>query len=191
VTVEASLLSLIFIIIIFILIGVRLTLLHPIVQFDRMFRRGTYNVIGRPFRKMTGSCWRCPLTFSWSVLCPSISLLNLMLVARQFSIFICDFLQALGGLLNIRWVHNGIVKSGSYCTAQGVILQGTELAAALITLVCLFLTVFGFKNSRIVPDACYPHIRHGSMVSRSPISGIWFQSSWRHLHFLCSVGWHR
>jgi hypothetical protein len=61
----------------------------------------------------------------------------------QVSLFICEFLQALGGLLNIRWVHNGIVKAGSYCTAQGIILQGSELTAALITLVCLLGTSLG------------------------------------------------
>ncbi|KAH9978595.1 hypothetical protein BGW80DRAFT_1279883 [Lactifluus volemus] len=58
-----------------------------------------------------------------------------------FSLFICELLQALGGLLNIRWVHNGIVKTGSYCTAQGIILQGSQVTAALIT---LFLAIYTF-----------------------------------------------
>ena len=45
----------------------------------------------------------------------------------------------MGGILDVRWAHNGIVTTGSYCTAQGVIQQIGELGVALITLVCLFL----------------------------------------------------
>jgi len=43
-------------------------------------------------------------------------------------------LQATGGILSIRWAHNGIVTTGAYCTAQGVIQQSGELGVALITL---------------------------------------------------------
>ena len=55
---------------------------------------------------------------------------------RQFSLFIFDILQAIGGILNIRWAHSGIVTAGPYCTAQGIIGQTGELGVALITLVC-------------------------------------------------------
>jgi len=44
----------------------------------------------------------------------------------------------MGGILDVRWAHNGIVTTGPYCTAQGVIQQIGELGVALITLVCLF-----------------------------------------------------
>ena len=47
----------------------------------------------------------------------------------------------MGGILDVRWAHNGIVTTGSYCTAQGVIQQIGELGVALITLVCLFLAM--------------------------------------------------
>ena len=44
----------------------------------------------------------------------------------------------MGGILDVRWAHNGIVTVGPYCTAQGVIQQIGELGVALITLVCAF-----------------------------------------------------
>jgi hypothetical protein len=55
----------------------------------------------------------------------------------QFSLFVFDFLQAIGGILNIKWAHNGIVTDGHFCTAQGLIEQIGDLGVALITLVCL------------------------------------------------------
>jgi hypothetical protein len=55
----------------------------------------------------------------------------------QFSLFVFDLLQATGGILNIRWAHNGIVTTGPYCTAQGLVGQIGELGVGLITLVCL------------------------------------------------------
>jgi len=53
----------------------------------------------------------------------------------MFSLFVYDILQAMGGILDIRWVHHGIVMTGSYCTAQGIIQQIGELGVALITLI--------------------------------------------------------
>ncbi|KAF8274450.1 hypothetical protein EI94DRAFT_1782365 [Lactarius quietus] len=52
----------------------------------------------------------------------------------MFSLFLYDILQAMGGILDVRWAHNGIVRTGSYCTAQGIIQQMGELGVALITL---------------------------------------------------------
>ncbi len=48
-----------------------------------------------------------------------------------------ELLQATGGILDIRWAHNGIITTGHYCTAQGLIEQIGELGVDLITLVCL------------------------------------------------------
>jgi hypothetical protein len=48
----------------------------------------------------------------------------------------------MGGVLDIKWAHNGIVTSGHYCTAQGIIQQIGELGVALITLVCPLLLLF-------------------------------------------------
>ncbi|KAH9978633.1 hypothetical protein BGW80DRAFT_1248989 [Lactifluus volemus] len=59
----------------------------------------------------------------------------------MLSLFTFDFLQAIGGILNVRWVHDDIVKTGSYCSAQGIIKQTSSLGTALIT---LMLTVYTF-----------------------------------------------
>ena len=58
-----------------------------------------------------------------------------MLIAWQFSLFIFDFIHAVGGILNIRWAGDGQVTVGSYCVAQGIIKQIGALGTALITLV--------------------------------------------------------
>jgi len=52
----------------------------------------------------------------------------------MFSLFVFDILQATGGILNIRWAYNGIVTTGHYCTAQGLVEQIGDLGVALITL---------------------------------------------------------
>ncbi|KAF8274447.1 hypothetical protein EI94DRAFT_1713445 [Lactarius quietus] len=53
----------------------------------------------------------------------------------MLSLFVYDILQALGGILDVRWAHNGVVAVGPYCTAQGVIQQIGQLGVALITLI--------------------------------------------------------
>ena len=62
-----------------------------------------------------------------------------------------DFLQAMGGVLDVRWAHNGIVTTGHYCTAQGIIQQIGEVGVALITLVRLiFITMpFGLRSADV------------------------------------------
>jgi len=52
----------------------------------------------------------------------------------MFSLFVFDFLQAMGGVLDVGWAHKGIVMTGPYCTAQGIIQQIGEVGVALITL---------------------------------------------------------
>ncbi|KAH9015979.1 hypothetical protein EDB84DRAFT_756844 [Lactarius hengduanensis] len=56
-------------------------------------------------------------------------------------LFAFDIIQAVGGILNVRWAHDGIVATGSYCTAQGIIKQMGELGVALLSLA---LTVHTF-----------------------------------------------
>ncbi|KAH8979953.1 hypothetical protein EDB92DRAFT_1954414 [Lactarius akahatsu] len=56
-------------------------------------------------------------------------------------LFAFDILQAVGGILNVRWAHDGIVTTGPYCTAQGIIKQMGELGVALLSLA---LTVHTF-----------------------------------------------
>ncbi|KAI0265244.1 hypothetical protein BGY98DRAFT_1156386 [Russula aff. rugulosa BPL654] len=55
-----------------------------------------------------------------------------MIIWIGFSLFAFDILQATGGILNIRWAHNGIVTTGPYCTAQGLVAQIGELGLLAI-----------------------------------------------------------
>jgi hypothetical protein len=48
-----------------------------------------------------------------------------------------DIIHAMGGILHVRWAHDGQVRTGSYCTTQGIIKQIGALGTALITLVRL------------------------------------------------------
>ncbi|KAH9048657.1 hypothetical protein EDB83DRAFT_2227100 [Lactarius deliciosus] len=59
----------------------------------------------------------------------------------MLSLFSYDLVQAIGGILNVRWAHDGIVTMGSYCTAQGIMKQMGELGVALLTLI---LTIHTF-----------------------------------------------
>ena len=48
----------------------------------------------------------------------------------------------MAGVFDVRWAHNGIVETGHYCTAQGVVQQIGGLGVALITLVRLIQYCF-------------------------------------------------
>jgi len=50
-------------------------------------------------------------------------------------LFVFDCIQAVGGMLNIWWAHIGIVRTGPYCTVQGLTQQTGELGVALMTLI--------------------------------------------------------
>jgi hypothetical protein len=59
----------------------------------------------------------------------------MILIAWQFSLFLFDFIHAVGGVLNVRWADDGRVAMGPYCVTQGIIKQIGTLGAALTTLV--------------------------------------------------------
>ncbi|KAH9954601.1 hypothetical protein BC827DRAFT_1386756 [Russula dissimulans] len=61
----------------------------------------------------------------------------------MFTLFSFDILQALGGVLDVRWAHNAIVTRGSYWEVQGIIQQIGELEVALTTLVLAVHTFVG------------------------------------------------
>ena len=63
---------------------------------------------------------------------------SLILTASQLSLFVYDILLSFGGILNIRWAHDGIVTTGTYCTAQGIFKQLGAVGVAVTTLVCVF-----------------------------------------------------
>lgn len=52
----------------------------------------------------------------------------------------------MGGILDVRWAHNGIVTTGPYCTTQGIIQQIGELGVGLITLVGAFCSCLCFSE---------------------------------------------
>jgi hypothetical protein len=53
----------------------------------------------------------------------------------MLSLFIADLIQALGGAMNVKWVHDEKVYRGTFCNAQGAIEQLGEATVALSTLV--------------------------------------------------------
>ena len=134
---EASLLSLICVTIILINIGVCPTSIHMFILLKETLHSGTYVGIGTRSQTVIGNCSRGLLTSTWCLTNFTQPFARLIEFSRQFSLFLFDILQAIGDILNIRWAHNGIVTTGSYCTAQGVIQQIGEVGVALSTLVCL------------------------------------------------------
>jgi len=53
----------------------------------------------------------------------------------MLSLFVADLLQALGGAVNVKWIHELRVYRGTFCSLQGTIQQLGEPAVALVTLV--------------------------------------------------------
>jgi hypothetical protein len=94
-----------------------------------------YYITEGPFRMVAGDYCGDLLTFSWSVRVYSLFESHFSRSCDSFPFFIYDILQATSCILNIRWIHNGIVEAGSYCTIQGIIAQTGELGVGLITLV--------------------------------------------------------
>ncbi|KAI4521532.1 hypothetical protein GGG16DRAFT_86885 [Schizophyllum commune] len=61
----------------------------------------------------------------------------------MLNLFFSDLVQALGAVMDIRWIHNGVVKTGGFCTAQGVIQQLGEASVAMTTLAITLATFIG------------------------------------------------
>jgi len=67
----------------------------------------------------------------------------------MLSLFISDLIQALGYTVDVRWVHEGKVFAGTFCTAQGALQQLGEVGVALATLaiaIHTFVTVIWRKG---------------------------------------------
>lgn len=73
----------------------------------------------------------------------SSSLARTPLTPAQLNLFFSDLVQALGAVMDIRWIHNGVVKTGGFCTAQGVIQQLGEASVAMTTLAITLATFIG------------------------------------------------
>ncbi|KAA1473969.1 hypothetical protein DENSPDRAFT_780811 [Dentipellis sp. KUC8613] len=66
---------------------------------------------------------------------PNWRLLDKPLDIYMFSLFCSDLVQALGSVLDVKWVHEGKVYSGAFCSAQGAIQQLGETGVAMTTFV--------------------------------------------------------
>jgi len=70
------------------------------------------------------------------------------------SLFLFDIIMALGKVTNIKWIHDGRIFPGSYCTAQGVIQQLGETGSAIVTTVIAIYTftivMWDFKPKLLV-----------------------------------------
>ena len=99
----------------------------------------------------------------------------------------------MGGILDVRWAHNGIVTTGHYCTAQGTIQQIGELGVALVTLVCLLPRCFQVCNSlmRTSPASRRQQLVGGSVGTRPGSAWRCFWPGLSYLCFHCALGWHR
>jgi len=77
-----------------------------------------------------------------------------------------DFIQAFGSLLNLRWVLDGAITQGTFCTAQGVFKQMGNVGVALATLtiamhtflVLIFRTHFSPVTGIIVVSSIWSFI---------------------------------
>ncbi|RDB16862.1 hypothetical protein Hypma_002509 [Hypsizygus marmoreus] len=61
----------------------------------------------------------------------------------MLSLFIGDFIQALGAVMDIKWINEGTVQIGNFCAAQGVIQQLGETGVAMTTLLIAIYTFIG------------------------------------------------
>ncbi|KAF8915566.1 hypothetical protein CPB85DRAFT_413173 [Mucidula mucida] len=87
----------------------------------------------------------------------------------MLSLFAADFLQALGAVLDIKWINEGVVEVGSFCTAQGVIQQLGETGVAITTMA---IAVYTFVLLRWnLPDKV--NHGHGIFVSVFVVTAIW------------------
>lgn len=57
-------------------------------------------------------------------------------VAAYFiSLLLCDLMQAVGSIMNMKWVQHKAVYVGDFCTAQGVIKQAADVGIAMFALI--------------------------------------------------------
>jgi hypothetical protein len=77
----------------------------------------------------------------------------------------CDLIQALGGLMNLKWTFDGTVHQGPFCVAQGLIKQvadvGTALSAGNVAIYTFSALIF-----RLKPDT---NVFRALLI----VSGIW------------------
>ncbi|EPQ60547.1 hypothetical protein GLOTRDRAFT_135219 [Gloeophyllum trabeum ATCC 11539] len=68
------------------------------------------------------------------------------------SLLVSDLIQAIGGIMDIRWIVKSNVEGGSFCTAQGALKQIGDVGVALASMAIAFHT-FAVLVFRWRPDA--------------------------------------
>ncbi|KIK09770.1 hypothetical protein K443DRAFT_671094 [Laccaria amethystina LaAM-08-1] len=66
----------------------------------------------------------------------------------MLSLFIADALQAIGAVMDLKWVGAGQVNIGQFCSAQGIISQLGEVNVAITTLLIALYTFIGVWMGR-------------------------------------------
>ncbi|KAJ8520458.1 hypothetical protein ONZ45_g2702 [Pleurotus djamor] len=61
----------------------------------------------------------------------------------MLSLFSADLVQALGAIMDVKWIQDGKVEIGSFCSAQGVIQQLGETGVAITTLIIAIYSFIG------------------------------------------------
>jgi len=57
------------------------------------------------------------------------------------ALFFFDIIMALGSITNIKWIRDGKIFDGSYCTAQGTLQQFGETGSAMVTTMIAIYTI--------------------------------------------------
>ncbi|KAF9527370.1 hypothetical protein CPB83DRAFT_876503 [Crepidotus variabilis] len=82
----------------------------------------------------------------------------------MFGLFFADILQAVGGVLDLRWIHLGKVEVGEYCNAQGIVQSIGETAVAMTTLTIAIFTFLGVWMGKNITSM---------FLTRVILAGIW------------------
>lgn len=72
----------------------------------------------------------------------STKIVNTHVDIYMISLLVSDMLQAIGAVLDIRWIRRGSVSCGGYCTAQGIIQSIGEPSVAMAVVVIAIHTFF-------------------------------------------------
>jgi len=82
-----------------------------------------------------------------------------------FALLCADLVQAVGGLLSLRWIVDGIVRTGVVCTAQGTLKTFGETGVALTTLLIAVYTFVGVAAGKGLESM---------RITVALVGGIWF-----------------
>ncbi|KAJ2913961.1 hypothetical protein MD484_g6455, partial [Candolleomyces efflorescens] len=100
----------------------------------------------------------------WQIFGDPVDVIMVRSLSIYFSIFLGEAIQALGELLNIKWVNDGKVKIGAFCTTQGVFKQ---LGQIPVSLSILLLAIYTFRGLWIGVKS------ESLLVTKLLVAGIW------------------